>query len=424
VKPLGELEVPQRALRYAVRRLSRPVQPGAGIVTAFNDGEVTLRENRRTEGYHESADRSGYIGVRAGDLVVHGLDLVHGSVGVSDSDGQITPVCWVLEPREDVDATYLAYALRVIAKRGYVRANAKGVRSAGADYRRWETLAEVPVPVPPLSEQRRIAAFLERESRQIKELRSHLAAAHVRAAALAASRRSELLDNAWQAFPRRRVGWDFALLGGFAFQSQRFVHDPAEGVALLRGTNVSAGRLRWDDTVYWPHDLVHDVVSFALREGDLVVGLNRPWIAGGLRIAEVQPDDLPALLLQRVACIRSRPGAQLTKEYLRLLMESSRFKQDVGDASAVTFPMLEPKRLASWRVPTPSVDEQRRLVEADRETTSQVQTLRQRIDEMDARLSEYQDLLTTDAITGRLGDAVDRVGGQTRTLHTIEAEVA
>ena len=80
---LGEIGVPVRALRYAIQRVSRPVSPDAGVVTAFHDGMVTLRTNRRTEGFHESLNREGYKGVKAGDLVIHGLDLVHGSVGVS-----------------------------------------------------------------------------------------------------------------------------------------------------------------------------------------------------------------------------------------------------------------------------------------------------------------------------------------------------
>jgi len=38
-----------------------------------------------------------------------------------------------------------------------------------------------------------------------------------------------------------------------------------------------------------------------LKAGDLVLSLNRPFIATGTKVAQIQPSDLPALLVQRVA---------------------------------------------------------------------------------------------------------------------------
>ena len=61
-------------------RMQRPVRPEDGIVTAFRDGEVTLRSNRRTDGFTNAAKEIGYQGVRVDDLVVHamdGLSLIH-----------------------------------------------------------------------------------------------------------------------------------------------------------------------------------------------------------------------------------------------------------------------------------------------------------------------------------------------------------
>jgi hypothetical protein len=91
----------------------------------------------------------------------------------------------------------------------------------------------------------------------------------------AASARPEMLAPAWEQPTRRRVRWDFALLGGFAFKSGEFLHEPEGGIRLLRGTNLGAGFLRWDDTVYWPASRLGGIAEFALREGDLVLGLNR-----------------------------------------------------------------------------------------------------------------------------------------------------
>lgn len=140
------------------------------MVTAYTDGAVTLRSNRRRDGYHEARNMSGHQGVEAGDLVVHGLDILRGSVGVSDARGAISSVCTVCSPKVESDARYVAYVVRAQAFSGLPRAMARGVREGGADFRRWDTLAELPIPLPLVSVQRRIADYLDRETARIDAL--------------------------------------------------------------------------------------------------------------------------------------------------------------------------------------------------------------------------------------------------------------
>src|SRR5690606_1232812 len=77
----------------------RPPRDGDDIVTAFRDGQVTLRKNRRTEGFTNALKEAGYQGVRRGDLVIHAMDAFAGAIGVSDSDGKCTPVYSCCVPR-------------------------------------------------------------------------------------------------------------------------------------------------------------------------------------------------------------------------------------------------------------------------------------------------------------------------------------
>lgn len=160
----------QVQFRRLFRPLSRAVPEDASIVTAYTDGQVTLRSNRAKVGYHEAADLSGFQGVKSGDFVVHGLDIMRGSVGVSDSDGAISAVCTVCEPTALVEPRFAAYAIRLQAASGYPKALARGVREGGADFRRWATLAELPIPIAPLDEQRAIADYLDHETAQIDRL--------------------------------------------------------------------------------------------------------------------------------------------------------------------------------------------------------------------------------------------------------------
>ncbi len=70
----------------------RPARKEDGIVTCFRNGEVTLRTNRKTDGFTIALKEHGYQGIRKGDLVIHNMDAFAGAIGVSDSDGKSTPV--------------------------------------------------------------------------------------------------------------------------------------------------------------------------------------------------------------------------------------------------------------------------------------------------------------------------------------------
>jgi len=163
----GIRQLPFRRLFTPIRRI---VPDGAQIVTAYTDGQVTLRSNRAKVGYHEASDLSGYQGVEAGDFVVHGLDIMRGSVGVSDAAGAMSSVCTVCLPRPLINKWFAAYVIRAQAASGYPKALARGVREGGADFRRWDTLAELPIPVPHLEQQQEVVEFLDAQTAKIDAL--------------------------------------------------------------------------------------------------------------------------------------------------------------------------------------------------------------------------------------------------------------
>jgi type I restriction enzyme S subunit len=148
----------------------RPPREEDGVVTAFRDGQVTLRSNRRTEGFTNSLQEIGYQGVRRGDLVIHAMDAFAGAIGVSDSDGKSTPVYSVCEPRRRLsNSEYYARLLRHMALSGFIESLAKGIRERSTEFR-WAEAGNVYLPVPPIEEQTAIAAFLNHETAKIDAL--------------------------------------------------------------------------------------------------------------------------------------------------------------------------------------------------------------------------------------------------------------
>lgn len=147
----------------------RPPRAEDGIVTAFRDGQVTLRTNRRTDGFTNATKEAGYQGVRKGDLVIHAMDAFAGAIGVSDSDGKCTPVYSCCVPNNMATSDYYARCVRTMSTTGFIESLAKGIRERSTDFR-WATFAEQYLPVPPVTEQKKIGDFLDRAATRIDTL--------------------------------------------------------------------------------------------------------------------------------------------------------------------------------------------------------------------------------------------------------------
>ena len=136
--------------KYILRYMQKPVRDDDGVITCFRDGEVTLRSNRREDGFTMSDKEIGYQGIDIGDLVVHGMDGFAGAIGISDSRGKASPVLNVLDTNQN--KRYIMYYLRSMAYSDVFLALATGIRVRSCDLR-WNKLADLSYPVPPLDEQ-------------------------------------------------------------------------------------------------------------------------------------------------------------------------------------------------------------------------------------------------------------------------------
>jgi type I restriction enzyme, S subunit len=131
VTPLHRPDWSTRRLKFLFERRTRPVMVDDGIVTAFRDGVVTLRSNRREDGFTMADKEIGYQGVEPRDLVIHAMDGFAGAIGVSDSRGKCSPVYTIAVPRNgrlQSHTRFWAYYLRNLATSGFIQSLAKGIR--------------------------------------------------------------------------------------------------------------------------------------------------------------------------------------------------------------------------------------------------------------------------------------------------------
>lgn len=153
--------------KYILKYVQKPVREDDGVITCFRDGEVTLRSNRREDGFTMADKEIGYQGIDVDDLVVHGMDGFAGAIGISDSRGKASPVLNVLDTEQN--KRYIMYFLRSMAYSDVFLALATGIRVRSCDLR-WNKLSELFYPVPPLEEQEAIVNYIDSVLRRTDEV--------------------------------------------------------------------------------------------------------------------------------------------------------------------------------------------------------------------------------------------------------------
>lgn len=300
--------------------------------------------------------------LRPGDLLVSTANskaLVGKLALVRDVPGRMTfgAFVTVLRPSAHVSPRYLFLCLRSERARRYFfekSSETTNISNLGTD-----DMLALEIPLPPLAEQERIAGRLTEQLGAVERARAAAAQRLAAAEALPAALLREVFDGP------QASGWETRTLGdlgplqtGFAFKSEWFKPD---GVRILRNANIHQGFLEWDDVVRVPESMTDRFAAFSLEVGDIVLTLDRPLVANGLKVARITPDDLPSLLNQRVARFRFDP-AQLDADYLYAFLRSALFIDAIrGHDQSLGVPHISPAQVEAVELPLPDLPTQRRL---------------------------------------------------------------
>jgi type I restriction enzyme S subunit len=220
-----------------------------------------------------------------------------------------------------VDPGYLEVVISAPQTRAVIRhlikTTAGQVGISGSDLR------SVPVPLAPYCEQLRIVAAVEEQFSRLDAGVAALERAqqNIKRMLLALTAMADI-SNIQQGWRQVSLADVANIDSGPAFPSAVF-KGPGEGIRLLRGDNIEPGALRWTNTRTWPLEMMQGFEHLHVRAGDLILAMDRPVIAGGLKLARVNADDLPALLVQRVA--RIRPASNINPRFLHIALMSPRF---------------------------------------------------------------------------------------------------
>lgn len=188
----------------------------------------------------------------------------------------------------------------------------------------------------------------------------------------------------------KAVGDKIDLLTGFPFPSNSYSKG---GVRLLRGSNVKRGETDWTDeiTQCWP-EITQDICRYELQSGDLVIAMDGSLV--GRSFARLSKADLPALLLQRVARIRSK---SIDVGYLAQFIGSDLFIKYCDSVKTVTaIPHISAEDIRRFSIPIPpTINEQTAIATALSDMDAELAALEQRRDKTRAlKQGMMQELLT------------------------------
>ncbi len=264
-----------------------------------------------------------------------------------------------------------------------------------------ERVRALPINLPPLDEQRRIAEFLDGETARISRL------SQLQQAVLA---KLEERDSAFLDLEIDRLSAKFGnvpfrrfILGieqGFSPQCDAVPADEGEW-GVLKVSSVRPGEFFAEENKRLPDD-VSPVRRYEVRGGDLLITrANTPQLVGA---AAVVPSVRPRLLLCD-KIFRIRVAQHLDKNYLACVARGSRIRALCASASHGTsqsMANLKAEEIKGWPIPAAPLAEQRNLCEAVRSSRAEVEKLRIAIKRQLELLAERRQALITAAVTGQI----------------------
>ena len=254
-------------------------------------------------------------------------------------------------------------------------------------------LLELPIPLPPLAEQKRIVAEVEKWFALIDDLETNkqdlqAAIRQVRAKVLDLAIHGKLVPQDPTDEPAidllRRINphftpsdtshyqnipfdipasWEWVrlddvltIMNGYAFKSSKYISNG--GVRIIRITNVQDGYVCDDSPLFYPTALVNEYSSFLLKEGDLLMSLT-----GNVgRVGLLQREMLPAALNQRVACLREKQPWGYLRYIFYLLRTTFFLNACVASGNATAQLNISTGWLKGFLFPLPPLAEQKRIV--------------------------------------------------------------
>ena len=138
------------------------------ILSLLKDKGIIPYDEKGAIGNNSKEDLSQYKIARKGDLVINSMNVIIGSVGITQYDGYISPAYYSFKPRGIINLIYYYYLMTLRSVQQSIRCYSKGIMEIRLRITSNDFLS-MPFPFPPKSEQTAIANYLDSVTSKIDE---------------------------------------------------------------------------------------------------------------------------------------------------------------------------------------------------------------------------------------------------------------
>ena len=376
------------------------------ITTCFRDGQVTLRKNRRTEGFTNSLKEIGYKGIRKGDLVIHNMDAFAGAIGVSDSDGKGTPVYSICTTLSDnISPYYYCYFLRYLAKCDFIKSLSKGIRERSTDFR-FNDFKELILPVPSIYEQNKIVEYIDSVTSKIDEAISQ----QQKMIDLLNERKQIIIQNAVTKGldPNAKmkdsgVEWIGEIPENWEVKRFRFlfkeINERNTLIKERKQLQFKMGNIVLKDRQDLTNEMINVISNYNIvKPGHIVLnGLNLNYDFVSQRIALVKERGI---ITSAYICIESINDINTSYYcYFMKAMDSKKLFHGMGSGIRLT---LSYDNLKNLFFPYPSINDQIEIVKYLDSVSSKIDSSISQCNKMISLLQERKQIIINDVVTGKV----------------------
>ena len=244
-------------------------------------------------------------------------------------------------------------------------------------------LLNVEIPLPNLEKQKQIVELLDKVTSLIFLRKQQLSKLDELVKARFVEMFGDPVVNS-KRWPVETIENHIDLLTGFPFDSSGYV---SKGVNICGGLIIMPQKIDWSACKHWPQITGYE--DYILRPNDIVIALDRPWISNGFKIAMVDREHLPALLIQRTARIRA---VDINQHYLMQSLLLGRFDKHCNITGSLV-PHISPKDIKSYSVMIPPIELQNQFAAFVERVDQQKQTVLQSLEKLEllkkALMQEY-----------------------------------
>lgn len=283
-------------------------------------------------------------------------------------------------PKGKIDYNYLLYALSSSAINQQATQHQQGVAQLNISLK---NVSDFLLPIYTEARQKQIVHNLKKIDKLISLRKQQLAKLDELVKARFVEMFGDPVVNS-KRWPVETIENHIDLLTGFPFDSSGYV---SKGVNICGGLIIMPQKIDWSACKHWPQITGYE--DYILRPNDIVIALDRPWISNGFKIAMVDREHLPALLIQRTARIRA---VDINQHYLMQSLLLGRFDKHCNITGSLV-PHISPKDIKSYSVMIPPIELQNQFATFVERVDQQKQTVQQSLEKLElmkkALMQEY-----------------------------------